>query len=934
MDKNLDPIAKELFGKIRTQFPKIKLGDANSNVTDRPKDARFFEFDFVKNGKNLGSISISIADAENEAAEDDLADNDGMVVMYSNEITDDQPDSVKRQWFNFLRELREFAKQKMMHFSIRDITKKNLDKRDYQHLAKNNGDGSMTESKLWGTSKTSYQQMGEAKLIVRHTQPVNYAHAAGRTLHIESIHVENSQGERFKYPVKHLNGARALATHVAHGGTPYDGIGQHITGLSEELNKLRMFKGYVDRNSMVSEAMGTIQTKVYERIDQVKKEIRSLQNQSYYQSFAESFVVNEAQEIPEDVVNDWIDRLTIRSFNEELKNVFPYIYKLVGEEVDVIKELTAEDLLGEDGMDEGYYKDPDGDDESAEDREDKKDNEKRRREEDGMDEGAKWRDPKYKDKLYTQEPDDGEGDRHDYYYDTRPDNDPGEKHSTFNRRKDTDKLHYDYGDYQVGQKAKVGDRAKKGLLTKNAIRVVKDRIRGTQGDHPTPNLPEEDQFEAFLNDLVSEESDLFNTDEESQSASIQTLNQLIAQEFPVGADGTNAIQSLQGIIDDQEFTDAIKQLGKVNPEMDIREFLKSYLEKHDEENGTDIASKINFDSTTPAPTEPVAAAPAPAAAPVDPAAAPVDPAAAAVPAAPAPVAEEKEDPPFDPDPPKKDGDKDQFGNTIKNKARHLAKKGMAAAIAKAKKAGATAETMVNFGSGEMSLGEAITKAGMDVEEFFEGTGKQNEVVEFVKSMYDETTGNFPKGETGVLLAVEKQFGEDAAKMAHSVISELSQVYESKRLRQLAGITEAGLGGMNMDVDQMFKNMSNTPGATKTSNFKSTIDGKQDDSEAGYNAAMGKFRDMAGGMGFGADGENPASGMMKGIQDKFGNMTKGMNMPTMPGAPAQAPTQSAAPTPTKQDPKTMLKALPDAKLSTMSGDEAKKMLADLKKMAGI
>ena len=691
MDKNLEPIAKELFGKIRTQFPKIKLGDENSDVTDRPKDARFFEFDFVKNGKNLGSISISIADSESQAAEDDLADNDGMVVMYSNDITDDQPDSVKRQWFNFLRELREFAKQKMMHFSIRDITKKNLDKRDYQHLAKNNGDGSMTESKLWGTSKTSYQQMGEAKLIVRHTQPVNYAHAAGRTLHIESIHVENSQGERFKYPVKHLNGARALATHVAHGGTPYDGIGQHITGLSEELNKLRMFKGYVDRNSMVSEAMGTIQTKVYERIDQVKKEIRSLQNQSYYESFAESFVVNEAQEIPEDLVNDWVDRLTIRTFNEELKNVFPYIYKLVGEEVDVLKELTAEDLLGEDEMDEGYYKDPDGDDESAEDREDKKDNEKRSR--------------------------------------------------------------------------------------------------------------EEDQFESFLNDLVSEESDLFNTDEESQSASIQTLNQLIAQEFPAGVDGTNAIQSLQGVIDDQEFTDALKQLGKVNPEMDIREFLKSYLEKHDEENGTDIASKINFDSTTPAPTEPAPPAAPPAAPPVDPAAAapaPVDP------AAPAPVAEEKEDPPFD-GPYKKPGDnKDQFGNTVKNPARHAAKKGMAAAIAKAKKAGATAETMVNFGSGEMSLGEAITKAGMDVEEFFEGAGKQNEVVEFVKSMYDDTTGNFPKGETGVLLAVEKQFGEDAAKMAHSVISELSQVYESKRMRQLAGITENGLQKPQADVSEMFK----------------------------------------------------------------------------------------------------------------------------------
>lgn len=787
MDKNLSPIADELFGKIRTQFPKIQLGDANSKVTDRPEDARFFEFDFVKRGVNLGSISVNISE------------DDGMIVMYSNEITDGQPNGVARQWYNFLRELREFAKQNMMSFAIRDTAKSNLDKRDYQHLANNNGEGSMTESKLWGTSKTSYQQMGEAKLIVRHTQPVNYAHAAGRTLHIESIHVENSQGERFKYPVKHLNGARALATHVAHGGTPYDGIGQHITGLSEELNKLRMFKGYVDRNSMVSEAMGNIQTKVYERIDQVKKEIRSLQNQSYYESFAESFVVNDAKEIPEDVVNDWIDRLTIRSFNEELKNVFPYIYKLVGEEVAPIKELTPDDLF------------------TVED--------------------------SYADSADEQE------------------------------------------------------------------------------------LAEFNEFEAFLNNLVSEESDLFNTDEESQSASIQTLNQLIAQEFPAGVDGTNAIQSLKGVIDDQEFTDAIKQLGKVNPEMDIREFLKSYLEKHDEENGTDIASKINFDSTTPAPTEPapapaepVAAAPAQEAPPVDPTAVPTE--------QPAPVAEEKEDPPFD-GPYKKAGDnKDQFGNTVKNPARHAAKKGMAAAIAKAKKAGATAETMVNFGSGEMSLGEAITKAGLNVEEFFESSSKQNEVIEFVKSMYDETTGNFPKGETGVLLAVEKQFGEDAAEMAHSVISELSHVYESKRLRQLAGISEAGMGGMNMDVDQMFKNMSNKPGATKTSNFKSTIDGKQDDSEAGYNAAMGKFRDMSKGMGFDAGGEDPAAGMMKGIQDKFGNMTRGMNMPTMPGAPGQSTA------PVKQDPRAVLQKMPDQQIQQMDGEQAKKMLADLKKMAGI
>ena len=707
MDKNLNLVAKELFGKIRTQFPKVRLGDANSKVTDRPEDARFFEFDFIKNGKNLGTISISIDDNNEE-------ESDGLVVIYSNDIVEGQLNVIKKQWYRFLESLSDFASEHLMDFSIRDITKSNLEKRDYEHLSQNHGEGAMTESKLWGTSKTSFQEMGEAKLIVRHTKPVNYDLPAGRTMHIESIFIENIDGERFRYPYKHLNGARALATHVAHGGTSYDNIGQHIIGLSEELNKLRMFKGYVSRNPIVSEAMGTINEKVFERIDQVKKEIHSLQSPNYYKAFAESFSNAEEQLIPEDVVNDWIDRLTIRSFNEELKNVFPYIYKLVGENIGVT-ELNADDLLGEHNP------------ESAE---------------------------------------------------------------------------YD----------------------------------------PIKEVEELQQFESYLDNIMKEESDLFNTDEEGQSTAIQTLNQLIAQELPAGADGTNAIQSLKGIIDDPEFIKALEQVGKIDPEGDIRNLLKGYLEKHDEENGTDIASKINFDSTTPAPTEP--APEAPPAAPEAPPAAPEAP----VPEQPAPVAEEKEDPPFDgPYTKKGENDKDQYGNTVKHKARHLAKKGMADAIAKAKKAGATSETVINFGFGEMSLGEAITKAGLDINEFFtESSGKQEEIVEFVKSMYDENSGNFPKGETGVMIAVEKQFGEDATDLARHVIGELSQVYESKRLRTLAGLDESGFDMPNHQdmmrgmMDKMPKMPDMPQGGTNTSTH--TINGKSVD-KATYDKFMAQHPEL-------------------------------------------------------------------------------------------
>jgi hypothetical protein len=182
-----------------------------------------------------------------------------------------------------------------------------------------------------------------------------------------------------------------------------------------------------------------------------------------------------------------------------------------------------------------------------------------------------------------------------------------------------------------------------------------------------------------------------------------------------------------------------------------------------------------------APASPEPETPAPEAPPAEPA--PAEPA----PVAP-PMAEEKEeDPPFDGPYKKKGDDKDQFGNTVKTKnaAKHLAKKGMADAIKKAKKAGATAETIIRIAGKEMTLGEAITKAGMKVEDVF--GNKADELIEFVKSMYNTVEGNFPKGAEGVKIACEKKFGDNAGPIAEKVIAKLSSLGEMNRMKQLAGL---------------------------------------------------------------------------------------------------------------------------------------------------
>jgi hypothetical protein len=340
MDNNLDKVAKDLYGKIQTRFPNIKIGDENAQVLSKKSDipkARFFEFEYSEDNQPLGTIAIS------------LDEDDGLVIQVSGDLSKDTS-SQYHDAYKFIRSFRKFAKNRLLNFDVQNIGKSNLDKRDYMFQAKPkqlSQETPMMESKMFGTSRISYQDLGEARLVVKHNQPINPEISGARSMHIENIYVENADGERFKYPLKHLSGARALAEHIKHGGNPYDSIGKHIIGLSEELNQLRKFKNYVGRQTQISEAMGSVTDKVLERIEEVKKEINQLQRSSYYESFVESFQEKVDQLIPEDIMNDWVDRLTVRTFNEDMKSVFPYLYNIVETSELPIRELNPDDLLDE-----------------------------------------------------------------------------------------------------------------------------------------------------------------------------------------------------------------------------------------------------------------------------------------------------------------------------------------------------------------------------------------------------------------------------------------------------------------------------------------------------------------------------------------------------------------------------------------------------------
>jgi len=506
MSANFERIAIDLGRQLQTRFPSLRRSTADDKPIDgvnlKDKDARKFNFNFIdENGRKLVNVTISL----NQEDDDGGA---GLDVQWTDKINNSS-------WDKFIRTiLPKFAQTHGLNFNAQNPSQSNLVKRD--PLEEHN----MNESKLFGTSKTSYQEMGEAKIIVRHTQPINFNAPNGRTQHIENIYVENQIGERFRYPIKHLNGARAMARHIAEGGSFFDDIGNYIIGLSEELGKLRIFKTYVDRSPVVSENMGNIQNKVIDRITNIKEEIHALQIQKHYVQFKENFSVGTQNDVPEDILNDWIDRLTVRSFNEELKDAFPYIYRLVDETQIPIKELSADDILEGD-------KEP-------------------------------W-DPK------------------------NPNHPPFEPDPPKKGK-------------EAGDKAKHGGHSRAKHLAQQGLKNVK----------------EFSMFEKYLNQIVSENDDLFNSDEEVQNQALEQLKQLFNNELPLGTNGANAADSISGIIDERKLTKAFELLADLGlDEMDARPIINEFLRSYDAENGTDLSDRLGFDGADPVPTvPPPAAAPA------------------------------------------------------------------------------------------------------------------------------------------------------------------------------------------------------------------------------------------------------------------------------------------------------------------------------------
>ena len=374
--REINKISDALFEKIRDRFEDVSLGDENAKATSKPEDARFFNFDYTVDGVSHGNITISVIDETS------------LKVYFSKNISSDLDEEQRAKWYGFLRELREFAKRNLLSFEPRDITRSTLKHRDLQQVSKSDstyskdeviGEGivksggngakvkwaitlkngkkktvnaatrngvkdfltpeeliigysavkqpTVDESRLHGTSRSSYEQDGNVKIIVRHSDRVDPEQRGARSRKIKALFVETTDGERFKLPYNNLKYARAMARHVSEGGSVNDDFGQHITKVAEECGKLRPFKSQMVRRTFEDQETQAMVEAAFEYHGLLNDTLKRMSGRKGYAACKESFQMDEQTLMDDFDVDSMRERFVRKTYNDATDTALPIVQK-------------------------------------------------------------------------------------------------------------------------------------------------------------------------------------------------------------------------------------------------------------------------------------------------------------------------------------------------------------------------------------------------------------------------------------------------------------------------------------------------------------------------------------------------------------------------------------------------------------------------------
>lgn len=305
MPKNQDSLNAEL-GRFLKRF-RPTMRDTTGKVVPVPEQAEVFQFKFVVDGEDYGTITVSI---------------DGLhkLVIYFNDTLFDSP-KVSEQgditWEKLIRMIKDFAKSKQLSFELKNEDELETDMAKRDHVKK------LDESYHPMGRKQSYSDaIPECKIIIKHSKVMEEGEQRFRN--VERIFIENAQGERFLAPTTRPGIARVYARHIAEGGQPYDDRWKHIGSIVEDYTKMAGFVR-ATKGGQFNESTQKLVNEGVQHYLGLRESLHALTTRRGYSNYFESWTPPLMED---EVQEDLSDMFKTSQLDPRIESAMPILSKL------------------------------------------------------------------------------------------------------------------------------------------------------------------------------------------------------------------------------------------------------------------------------------------------------------------------------------------------------------------------------------------------------------------------------------------------------------------------------------------------------------------------------------------------------------------------------------------------------------------------------
>ena len=300
--------AQQLYDLLVSRNLDPELLDSTGKPSQVPSETEIFSFDFqTETGNDYGTVVIM------------LGDDNNLEVYFGDNIGRGMETQDKKEWFDFLYQIRMFSKRNLMSFGLKNLNRLRYSMQGQAAIKEGLFESwSGTRTQSWNGKQT------EARLMIKHKRPLGETDARFR--YVESLFVETAEGERYKLPFTKLSGGRAMVEHVRNGGRPYDQRGQHISEMVNELNVLSRFRR-ANHGKIFEGDTAQLVEHANQYYETAQRTLKSLSTASGYSKYFESW--NPETVTEQNVVIEGLKHLFVtQSIDQRIEEALPILARI------------------------------------------------------------------------------------------------------------------------------------------------------------------------------------------------------------------------------------------------------------------------------------------------------------------------------------------------------------------------------------------------------------------------------------------------------------------------------------------------------------------------------------------------------------------------------------------------------------------------------